>query len=255
LFTFVFHSSVSFSLLIGIALAFVLCMGAMGIMMRFDRRFAWLSVRVLLVFTVQSALIALYSWGLYRVDSLWADVLWALLLAGFTAWLITKNHYIRTPHILSVVAGICVGTLLSVSTLLFLLKSFLFGLSMAQVAVPLIGLTVGTLYCCASEGVTAYDRCYRLTRAHRQYMLANGATRWESLQALVRHSLRSALSVQVRRGRRLMLIALPALLGGLLLAGMSPLRAVALMWTVALVVTAAVPLTMYVTILVENRQR
>ena len=92
------------------------------------------------------------------------------------------------------------------------------------------------------RGVTAYRRSLLHTEAHRRYLLANGATRLESVVPSVRRALRAAvLPLAVHRVSPVLPL-LPVLFFALLLGGWSlaaAVVAVLLLWLLALALSVA----------------
>ena len=104
---------------------------------------------------------------------------------------------------------------------------------------PAAGLLLVLLLMAVTSGVRTYRRSLRHTEAHRRYLLANGATRLESVIPSVRRALRSAVLPLALHRTSSMLLVLPVLFFALLLGGFSlagAMVALLLLWLLALAV-------------------
>ncbi|MBQ7510385.1 MAG: ABC transporter permease [Prevotella sp.] len=92
--------------------------------------------------------------------------------------------------------------------------------------VPVFGVLLAFLSVSVKQTLQTYQRSMLHTEAHRQYLLANGATRLESLMPSVRRALRAAVQPQLKTMAQPLLVAMPLLFAGMLLGGASPVGAV-----------------------------
>ena len=92
--------------------------------------------------------------------------------------------------------------------------------------IPVLGVLIASLVTSVLETLQTYQRSLMHTEAHRQYMLANGASLLESLMPSVRRALRAAVQPQLRTMAQPLLVTMPLLFVGMLLGGASPVTAV-----------------------------
>ncbi len=98
---------------------------------------------------------------------------------------------------------------------------------------PVFGVVVIGLLLSVPRAIEAYHRSLKHTEAHRLYLIANGATHLESLVPSVRRAFRAALLPVAWRWSSPLVVAMPFLLLGLLIGGVTPAAALAttvLMW-------------------------
>ena len=110
------------------------------------------------------------------------------------------------------------------------------------------------------KAMKAYTRSLRHTESHRRYLLANGATRHETLLPSVRRAVRVAvLPLLPRRRQATMMVALPVFFFTLLSAGTAfwqSLLATALLWVAvffAALLAFALSVCLYNLILVDKQ--
>ncbi len=190
----------------------LLLVAAVAVFWLVDRKTSRRVGRALLMVAVQLAVVGGYVWGLQRFSSLWTDLLW-LLVMSLAAAMITQSRR-STPsgfHLLVVAAALCVACGLPSWCLAVALPGRLF--------VPVAGVMMGPVALTADKALSAYERSLLHTQAHIRFLLANGASRMESLMPSVRRSLRAAVLAVVRTLLSPVIVAMPPLVGGLLLGG------------------------------------
>ncbi len=175
---------------------------------------------------VQTGLMALCLWGLYRLDSLWLNLLWLLLLVVAAAFMLVSRTHLRS-RVLMLPA--CVGMLVSV---LAVSSYVLWGVlrpespASARWFVPVTGVLMAHVLTTNIHGVRTYFDSLRQDSQPYYTLLGNGATRLQALAPYITRALRS-LTVPAMANLSVMgLFVMPMLLSGLLLGGVGPLEAV-----------------------------
>ena len=175
--------------------------------------------------------------------SIWGGllVLLLLLVAMLLLWLIDQRmlrklfgfrlHGLRLPAklLLPVGAAVLVGGAAMAGCLVLCLPSRTFW--------PVLGMLVIGLLLSVPRAMQTYQRSLMHTEAHRRYLLANGATHFESLIPSVRRALRSAVLPVVWHWSSPLMVAMLFLFLGLLVGGVTPAAAVVttlLMWVAVL---------------------
>lgn len=239
----------------GTLLLLVLAALAGGLLWMTDRKLVPRMGRSVLTGVVQLVLMGLYVWALMQVDKVWLSALWLLLMAAALAWLIGRRIKPKelSPFVMVVTAALFVGCGVPALCLSWCLPGRLF--------VPVTGVLLGMLYVSAMQSVGAYLGSLRRTEEHRRYLLSCGATHLESLMPSIRRALRAAVLPLLQHLSSPLVVAMPALLGGLLLAGCeAPAAVVATLLTVlagfiASVLTIVVFMVLADRLLFDKHQR
>ena len=204
----------------GILLLTLLVAAATGVFWLIDRRTLHLVGRSCLIALVQLLLVGGYVWGLYALDSWWADALWVVLMALATAAFALRNAHLGwNQRLLPTTVAVLLTLAVMGGVLLLCFKGRWF--------VPVMGLLAGQLLVSTTCLLRAYESSLLHTRDHRLFLLANGATPLESLVPSIRRALRAALLPLLKQWTSPVVVAMPALFCGLLMGGVAPLTALA----------------------------
>lgn len=95
-----------------------------------------------------------------------------------------------------------------------------------QYAIPLAGMIMGNALSGISLGLDRLGEFLTSRRGEVETLLALGATRWEAARGPIRESLRTAMIPTINSMIVVGIVALPGMMTGQLLAGVSPLEAV-----------------------------
>ena len=172
--------AITFSLF-GVIALLLMALAAMGCAVMADRRMSVRYQRAAVVNVLQVVMAGLLFWAAYRLDSLWVDLLWWLMLVVLSA--LTVQHRLRSQN-LGLLLAVGIALLLATMVVGAVLLSAVSGGSRFfcfSLFVPLS--TILTLHTALSlhKGLQTYLFSLRHTIAHRQYLLANGATHLESV--------------------------------------------------------------------------
>lgn len=174
---------------------------------------------------VQMAIVGAYVTLLYAYDTLWAKLLWLLLVVGLaTAYSANRAHLPKRSLLTPLAVSLFASTLVITPYLLLLLLHPYQPMT-SRWAVPVAGLLLA-----ASQGVTAtamaeYHKAIHTERQRYEYLLGNGATHLEAVLPFVRRAVERALSPTLRAMSTMGLATLPAFFLGLIMNGMSPFAA------------------------------
>lgn len=233
----------------GIVLA-CLSLGAIIVLYnKLDQRLMLRMLRVFLYFFLSVVVVALYMWGLQVVDHWWAHVLWILIVAVLTSsLLLKKNHLWRNSFLLPVNLGVITGMTFAVGTslLIFPVHTSLFLPAVVAVEAALVLTPVST-------AVNTYLHSLRHTQEHFQYLLANGASRYEAILPSARRAFRAYLLPILRSLTAPVVVAPPMLLCGMLMLGYAPFQAVALLLLLTVVLLTSGLLTTTIILYLLNR--
>lgn len=177
---------------------------------------------------VQLAVLCLVVWGLIRVDSPWLLILWLLVIAAYSGWLVVKRckQEVR-KFMLPVSAGLLIGVSLVALWLLALV--FPVRIFDAHWFVPVTALLTGHATAMLIRGLSTYLSALKADEQQYEFLRGNGLDHFKALQPFLRRSLLAVVSPTMANLSVLGLTSMPLLLVGILLGGMSPLHAFILM--------------------------
>lgn len=204
----------------GVVLVLVFLVLAVSLFALIDKRTMRRVLRVLGVYVAGSLVLGGVCWLTYRADAWWAFGLFAvgfwLLAVGWCLYELRPGwQRLLVPVALSMLAGSVVAG----GCLMLCLPRVAF--------VPVFGVAVVHLALSVSQTLQTYQRTLLHTEAHRQYLLANGASLLESLMPSVRRALRASVLPQLRTMASPLVVMMPMLFAGMLLGGASVAAAVA----------------------------
>ncbi len=198
----------------------VLLLGAAVTVLHFvDPRFSRRYARAFVSIIVQLLMVAAYTWAVFQLNH------WLAGVAGYCLLVvvITGLHPYGRRRWLPMLLSVAVAGALAVGCLLLALKVLptrtVFVVSSVLLVLHLVTSTASTL--------KAFEVGHRVTRDHRIYLLANGATQLESLMPSVRRALRAGLLRQLRHRPTSFVVMLPVMMVTLLLGGFTPAAALA----------------------------
>jgi putative ABC transport system permease protein len=196
-----------------------------------ERRTLGRMLRVWLYYGISLLLVAVYTWGLLRIDKWWADGLWVLLFTGVIAYIpLKKLHLPFKRAFLPVVGAVLVGVAVALGCV-----SLAFLRPLHMLLVPVMAVLAGQLMASLTATLQCYVWSLRHTHEHYCYMVANGATHWEAIFPSVKRSMRAAINPLLRDMTSPVLVVPPMLFCGFLIAGMQPVAALAFILIIVVV--------------------
>ena len=177
---------------------------------------------------VQLALLCLVVWGLIRVDSPWLLLLWLLVIAAYSGWLVSKRC---KQEVKQLMLPVSVGLLIGVSLIAFWLLGLVFPVRIfdAHWFVPVTALLTGHATAMMIRGLSTYLSALKADEQQYEFLRGNGLAHFKALQPFLRRSLLAVISPTMTNLSVLGLTSMPLLLVGILLGGISPLHAFILM--------------------------
>ncbi len=198
----------------GAVLTGMLLVAAVALLWVADRRTFRLLGRSGLLAIGQLLFVGGYVWALQLTDSVLVHVLWLVAMAVAAAGLSLRRVAVSTKER---VFALSLSLLLGVGVLAGCVVLCMPG----RLFVPVVGVLIGQLMTSASRTLTVYEGSKMHTEAHIRYLLANGATRFESLVPSIRRALRAAVLPQLSEMSSPLVVAMPVLLCGMLMGGAS----------------------------------
>jgi endonuclease G len=199
--------------------------------------------------TVQLLVLCLIVWALIKVDSPWLLIAWLLVMSAYSGWIVAKR--VKTPMILAVSAGLFVSVFLVGLWLLALV--FPVHVFDPRWFVPVMALLMGHSTVQVIRGLNTYISALRTDEQQYEFLRGNGLSHYKALQPYLRRSLLAIISPTIANLSALGLTAMPLLLCGIFLGGMSPINAFALMIHLTLGCVAASVLSLAITLFLADR--
>lgn len=220
---------------------------------RFDMPLMQRTVKPVMRMMAQMAVVGAVTWLLWRLDNPWLSLLWIVAMALVAAWLLVKRARLQQKTLLLPVwAGIVAGVAVVEAVVLLTLRG-VHPLS-ARWMIPIGAVLMSHVLTTNLRGVSAYFEALRTDDLSYYTQLGNGASRLVALTPYVRQALRSMTEPTLTSLSTMGLFAMPMLLSGLLLGGLSPVEAVVLFVVLLVASIAASSLALVVTLWVADRQ-
>ena len=177
---------------------------------------------------VQLLVFSLIIWGVYKIDNTWVNILWFLAMSVWGGFMVVNKCKLPIKdYMLPASAGLFGGALL---VGLWLLVAVLPIESItARWFIPVMAVLLGHSATMLVRGLSNFATMFQRNRAQYDFLLGNGASQWQALLPFIRSSLLAVISPTITNLSVLALAALPLLLCGMLLGGLSPINAFAIM--------------------------
>lgn len=203
---------------------------------------------------VQLLILCLIVWALVKYDAAWLTLLWLVLLSGVSALLVVRRIGMRpSEFLLPVAAGLLTGPLL-VGGYLLLAVLPVSGFLGARWFVPLMALLVGHTMTSTIRGLSAYRSALVTDEQEYEFLRGNGNAHLRSVLPFVRRALQAVFAPTVANLSVMGLFAMPLLLCGILLGGVSPINAFVLTLLLTIGCQASSVVALAVTLWLADRQ-
>lgn len=185
--------------------------------------------------TVQLLLVGLYLQVIFRLNIIWLNAAWLLVMVVVADVSIIQSTSLRLRRIalpvsLALLAGTIVPLLLFVG--LILQRSNLLD---AQYAIPIGGMILGNCLRADIVGIRTFYESIRAGEKPFLQSLADGALLHEATRPYVRQACRAALAPTVATMATMGLVSLPGMMTGVILGGASP--AIAIKYQIAIMIS------------------
>jgi len=247
-------------LLIGLAL--------MGIPLYFFRKYKTGLVQSTIIATVrmiiQLVLIGLYLKYLFAYDLWYVNLLWGVIMcavATFTC--VGRTHIKRSILLVPVTVGFFTTALLIsiyfLALVLRLHESMNINLSLnllfsARYFIPIFGLLLGNMLGVNVLALTTYYEGIQRERQMYDYMLGNGATRWEATAPFLSAAIRKAFIPCIANMMVMGIVALPGTMIGQILGGSDPNIAIKYQMMIVVITFVASIISLMTTVALANRR-
>ena len=201
---------------------------------------------------VQLLVLCLLVWALIKVDNAWLSMAWFAVMSVAASWLVLRRCDVKGRGLMAAVAiGLFAGV--------FLVGMWLLGVVMSVPAfsarwfVPVMALLLGHSAAMLIRGLSTYLSALKADEQQYEFLRGNGLPHLKALQSFMRRALLAIIQPTIANLSVLALTSMPLLLVGLLLGGLTPINAYALMlFMVAGCVSASV-LVLGITILLADK--
>lgn len=202
--------------------------------------------------TVQLLLVGVYLEFIFKLNNLWVNIAWVLVMI-----LVTTDSIIKRSELSLKIFAIPVLTGLLGS--ITIIDAFFLGAVVrldnifdAGYFIPITGMLLGN---CLSTNIMAMNSFYnRLVKEQvlYRYYLASGASRNEALAPFMREALKKAFNPILATTAVVGLISLPGMMTGQILGGSSPNVAIKYQIMLMLTIFVTSMLTVLITIFISN---
>ena len=177
---------------------------------------------------VQLLIFSLVVWGVYKVDNTWITIVWFMAMTLWAGWMIVSKCKLSVKdYLLPASAGLFVGVL---AVGLWLLVAVLpIDAITARWLVPIMAVLIGHSAIMLVRGLSTFVSLTTNNRAQYDFLIGNGASKWQAMMPFMRSSLLAVISPTIANLSALALATLPLLFCGMLLGGLSPINAFAVM--------------------------
>ncbi len=198
--------------------------------------------------TVQLVLVALYLEFLFRVNSIWLNFAWVLVMLLVANSSIINSSGLRVRvFFLPLFAGVAIGTLVVVFFMVFITvqpQPFYD----ARYIIPITGMVLGN---CLRANVISLERFYSSIRKNEKEFLSYllmGATLKEAVAPYMREAAKAAFAPTIATMTTLGLVSLPGMMTGQILGGSLPVVAIKYQIAIMLAIFSATVLTAVINI-------
>jgi len=209
-----------------LAAAYLLLAFPFGIMLWYRVPMLGETVTSLIRMTVQLLLVGLYLQVIFRLNILWLNAAWLVVMVLVADVSIVRScglrfRQIAWPVFLALTAGTAIPLMLF--TGLILRRTNLLD---AQYAIPIGGMILGNCLRADIVGIRMFYESLRSTEKAFLQSLAEGASLREAIRPYVRKATQAALAPTVATMATIGLVSLPGMMTGVILGGASPATAI-----------------------------
>ena len=173
--------------------------------------------------TGQLLLLCLVVWALIRVNSPWLLIVWIVMIALYSAWIVLKRCKLGVKLLLPVSVGLFVGVAFcSLWLLALVLPVRIFD---ARWFVPVTALLMGHSTAMMIRSLNTYVSALKTDEQQYEFLRGNGTSHLKAVMPFVRRALQAILAPTVANLSTTALFTMPLLLCGLFLGGMTPINA------------------------------
>jgi putative ABC transport system permease protein len=203
---------------------------------------------------VQLFLVGIYLKYIFKIDNIYINLLWVLLMAVAAGLTISKRSELNTRlYFLPVFIAVVINVLFNSIVIYFLIipgGSYL----RAQYMIPITGMLIGNSISSTVVGLRSLYRSLNQDRDRYRYDIMCGATKDEAIFPFITEAMRAAFNPMIANTATIGLIWLPGMMTGQILAGSDPASAIRYQAMIMLTVFVASVITLHISILLSKRK-
>ncbi|MBQ1774656.1 MAG: ABC transporter permease [Prevotella sp.] len=171
---------------------------------------------------VQTSLVGGCAYGLMKIDNILLNLLWLVLTTLFAAWYVVMRARLNRRSMFVAVWGAMLA-----AVVVGILPMYSIGrVHQAALLIPVAGIVQCEMAVVLPRALKEYYVALVRFSDTYYYLLGNGTTWTKAVVPMLRRAVDRSFLPAYRKFSRAALVGLPLLMGGLLLAGTSPLTAV-----------------------------
>lgn len=212
-----------------VVLGALLLLIPVGMLYLLDRKMLGSFLMATVRMVVQLLVLCLMVWLLIRYDRWWVNLLWAIAMTGYAAFVVVhKMKDVKSAMIVPVGIGLSVGSLfVGLYLLLFSLPS---GSAFhSRWFVPVIMLLLGHSLTTTLRGMKTYLSALKSDEEQYEFKRGNGASHLNAVMPFVRRAFIAVMSPTISNLNVTALYTMPLLLCGFFIAGVKPINAFVVM--------------------------
>lgn len=203
--------------------------------------------------SLQLFFIALYLEYMFRLNNIWLNIIWVLLMILIAAFTVIRRsglnyRFYLWPVFVAGLLSIAVTDAFFLGGILNLPNAF-----EAQYFIPITGMLIGNTIRTVIIGMNDYHGNLKEKKNLYRWYLANGATRNEALLSFRKHALQTAFNPMIATMAVVGLISLPGMMTGQILGGNSPTVAVKYQIMLLIVIFSSEVMSMILTVLISDK--
>ena len=147
---------------------------------------------------VQLLIFSLIVWGVYKVNNTWITIVWFLVMTFWAGWMtVNKCKLSVKDYLLPASAGLFVGVL-AVGLWLLVVVLPIDSIT-ARWFVPVMAVLTGHSAVMLVRGLSTFVSLITHNRAQYDFLIGNGASKWQALIPFMRSSLLQPVCVGISR--------------------------------------------------------
>jgi putative ABC transport system permease protein len=212
--------------LMGMIMAYLLLIVPLGIILWQKVPIAGRVVIAIIRMTVQLLLVGLYLKFVFKLDSIWLNSIWIMVMVIVADVSIIRSCGLRLRTFAApLIPALMMGTLIPLLWLTgFVLRRP--NLLEAQYLIPIGGMILGNCLRANIIGIKNFYQSIKRDEKRFQLVLAQGATLKEAIQPYLSESFQAAVSPTVATMMTIGLVSLPGMMTGVIMGGNDPMLAI-----------------------------
>lgn len=211
---------------LNLALAYALLLFPLIIILWYRVPMLGQTAQAIVRMTLQLLFVGLYLEVVFRLNNLWLNALWLLVMITVADISVLRGAELRVrlfavPLFIALLAGTAIPLLFFVGVILE--RPFLLD---AQFAIPIGGMILGNCLRADIVGIRGFYEGIRGNEKSFLHALAQGARLNEATRPYIRNATQAALAPTVATMATIGIVALPGMMTGVILGGADPLTAI-----------------------------